>query len=175
MAASDTFDELYTQYAELVYNLCLQYVQHAETAEELTQDVFVKVHQQLPRFRGASSAKTWMYRIAVNHCLDHLKAQKRQKRFGWRVSWDEAAPATVDFQHPGVALEDQEDVARLFLHINALPPRQKTAILLKAAEGLPQKEIATIMELSTKAVESLLSRAKATLRKNIAASEGKAP
>lgn len=171
MARLPSFDELYTSYADLVYNLCLQYVPNAAVAEELTQDVFMKVYKQASRFKGASSPKTWIYRIAINHCLDHLKAQKRQKRFGRHVGIEEVPLATLD--HPGVALEDKEALARLFTHIHTLPDRQRTALLLKAVEGLPQQEIADIMELSVKAVESLLSRAKSALRKKIAAAEGK--
>ncbi|MEO1449053.1 MAG: RNA polymerase sigma factor [Bacteroidota bacterium] len=170
MGRPPSFDELYAQYASLVYNLCIQYVQHAPTAEELTQDVFVKIYQQLSRFKGKSSLKTWIYRITINHCLDHLKAQKRQKRFGRHVGLEEAPVA--HFDHPGVTLEDQEALAQLFAHINELPDRQKTALLLKAVDGLPQREIAEIMQLGIKAVESLLSRAKATLRKKINTSEG---
>lgn len=175
MSQQLSFDALYSAYADLVYNLCLHYVQHQETAEELCQDVFVKAHQQLGRFRGASSPKTWLYRITVNHCLDHLKAQKRQKRFGWHVGLDTETDALKNFDHPGVALEDKEALAEVFSHINALPERQKTALLLKAVEGLPQSEIAEIMQLSVKAVESLLSRAKARLRKKMNKTEGGAP
>ena len=118
----------------MVYNLCLHYLQQAQDAEEITQDVFVKVYQKRASFQGKSSMKTWIYRIAVNQCLDFLKAQKRQKRlmmiksiFGVDAEKMRELP---DFNHPGALLEGKEALGALFGKINQLPPQQKTAFIL---------------------------------------------
>ena len=97
MSAPEEFRSLYERHARMVYNLCLYYVQNAEDAQELTQDVFVKVYDQLGSFRGEAAARTWIYRIAINTCLDHLKARKRKKRslFDLFRSADDRRSATI--------------------------------------------------------------------------------
>ncbi|MFT5919422.1 MAG: RNA polymerase sigma factor (sigma-70 family) [Granulosicoccus sp.] len=106
--------------------------------------------------------------MAVNQCLDFIKAKKRQKRFGYHlfINTDvkEDASAFSTFIHPGVILENKEATERLFKLINVLPDRQKTALLLRITEDLPLTEIAEVMELTPKAVESLLSRARSNLK-----------
>lgn len=170
------FLEIYETHKGLVFNLCLHYLQNAQDAEEAAQDVFVKVHDKLHAFQGNSSLKTWIYRIAINHCLDVLKARKRHKRFAVIRSLftgeTGSVPDVPDFHHPGVLLEDREALERIFQKINELPENQRTALLLKYLDELTQREIADIMGLSEKAVESLLQRAKQNLDKKLGGSEG---
>lgn len=160
----------------MVFNLCLNYLQNTHDAEEVTQDVFMKVHSKMAGFKGTSELRTWIYRITINQCLDFLKAKKRQKRFGFHlfiqtdVLEDSAVFSTFD--HPGIQLENKEATERIFRCMNRLPERQKTVLLLKTLEGLSQKEIAEVMDQSVKAIESLLSRAKANLRIEFDRSEG---
>lgn len=171
MQEQPTFKEIYDLHVDLVYNLGLSYLQNKEDAEEVSQDVFLKVHDKLNEFKGKASLKTWIYRITVNKCLDFIKAKKAKKRSVFfflkpKEEHLEDHSAFVDFNHPGVQLEDKEALKKLFVHINQLPEKQKTALLLKSVDELPQKEIAEIMKVSVKAVESLLSRAKGNLKKS---------
>ncbi len=162
------FKQLYTLNKDLVFNLSLQYVQNVEDAEEITQDVFLAIYQKLDTFREEADYSTWVYRITINKALDFIKAKKRKKRFAFFTSlFYEDGNAIKhdhsDFSHPGVALEQKESIASLFKLINELPERQKTAIILLKIEGRSQKEVALIMNLSEKAIESLLQRAKKNL------------
>lgn len=161
----------------MVFNLSLNYVQNVEDAEEITQDVFVAVHQALSTFGNRSSLSTWIYRITINKSLDHIKAKKRKKRFGFIFSifGDDTTPANdaQHFNHPGVQLEQKEAMANIFACINALPDNQKTALLLSKTEQKSQAEIAEIMDISVKAVESLIQRAKTNLSAKLKTSEGK--
>ena len=115
---------------------------------------------------------TWIYRITVNKCLDHIRAKNRQKRgiFSQLFHSDtgEEIHGLSNFEHPGVQLEQKENARYLFEAINTLPENQKTVFILAHLEELPQKEIAEILNLSVKAVESLLQRAKANLRAKLA-------
>jgi RNA polymerase sigma factor (sigma-70 family) len=171
MEKEKKFISIYEEHKDLVFNLCLNYIQNQHDAEEVAQDVFVSIHNKLKSFDNKSSIKTWIYRISVNQCLDFLKAKNRQKRFGFHVPLfsenKQSFPIVSDFKHPGVLLENKEAMENLFKKINSLPNNQKTVVLLKAVEGLPQQEISEIMHLSLKAVESLLSRAKINLKKII--------
>ncbi|WP_294222396.1 RNA polymerase sigma factor [uncultured Chryseobacterium sp.] len=161
------FELIFYQYQKMVYNLALQYTQNTEDAEEITQDVFVKVSHKLDGFKNESSLKTWIYRIAINTSLDFLKHKNSKKRFFFgvfRSSEQENVPnEPVDFNHPGVVLEQKEEVMKIFSCINLLPDDQKTAVILLKIEGNSQQETAEIMNLSRKAVESLFQRAKKNL------------
>lgn len=166
------FKDLYDKYSGMVYNLSLSYVQNIEEAEEITQDVFVKLSQNIHRFENRSTTETWIYRITVNTCLDFLKARKTKKRFGFLVSLfqnttNEPLPELSHFNHPGVELEHKEALANIFRHMNQLPERQKTVLILARLEGKSLKEIALITNLTPKAVESLLARAKQNLAQRI--------
>jgi len=166
------FNTIYTEHHRRVYNFCLNYLRHEQDAEEATQDVFVKVHQKIDGFKAQSQLSTWIYRIAVNICHDRAKAKARKKRFGFLQSLfheetGEVRREAETFVHPGVDLEHREAVERIFALIDTLPSNQKTALLLSRIEEKTQKEIAAIMALSEKAVESLLFRAKENLLKKI--------
>ncbi len=164
--------ELYQLFKARVFNTTLGYLQNAAEAEELTQDVFVKIYHSAAQFEGKSSVSTWIYRITVNLSLDRLKYRKRQKRFGFMVSLfgsDSLVPRLElpQFDHPGVVLENKENARILFHAIQSLPEQQKTAFILSFMEELPRQEVAEVMGLSLKAVESLLQRAKANLRQRL--------
>lgn len=173
MVTDTPFEAIYTSYKELVYNLALQYVQQANDAQDITQEVFVKVYRQHHRYDPATaSLKTWIYRIAISQCLDFLKARRRKKRLGqltglFRPGSTEPIAEAVQFNHPGVAAEDKEDLQRLFALINGLPDNQKTVLILLKIEDRSQKEVAEIMQVSSKAVESLFQRAKQNLFKKL--------
>lgn len=171
------FEELYNEHKKLVYNLALQYVQNSEDAEEITQDVFVSVYEKLDSFRQDSKHSTWLYRITINKSLDFIKARKRQKRFSFFTSLfhdetNEPKHQVSDFNHPGVMMEEKEQLRNLFTLINGLPDNQKTALILMKIEEKSQAETAEIMNLSPKAVESLVQRAKSNLVKKLNTSEG---
>ena len=154
----------------MVFNLALSYVQNSEDAEEITQDVFLSVHQSISTFKAQANIKTWIYRITINKSLDFLKAKKRQKRFSHFTSLffeNSSEPKYLgsDFNHPGIILEEKEAFVQLFSAINLLPDSQKTVLILSKIEDKSQKEIAEIMNISVKAVESLFQRAKNNIEK----------
>jgi RNA polymerase sigma factor (sigma-70 family) len=169
------FDELYENYSNQVFNLALQYVQNREDAEEITQDVFVSVHRSLHKFDNRSLHSTWIYRIAINKSLDYLRAKKRRnffsKLFPLTFNSVEQSQQTM-FNHPGVDLEEKENLQRLFNCLNSLPEKQKTALILMRIEGKSQKETAEIMKLSPKAVESLVQRGKKNMSDLLKKNEG---
>ena len=159
------FLEIYNEFSQLVYNLSLNYLQNIEDAKEATQDVFVKIHTKIEGFNKKSSLKTWIYRITINHCLDVIKSKNRKYRlFFTRENEDYDS---VEFNHPGAQMESREEVETIFGEINKLPEKQKTALILKSIEGLTQKEIAAVMKMNEKAVESLLSRARKNLKEKL--------
>lgn len=164
-------DLLYKQYADKVFNLCLHYLQVRGDAEDATQEIFIKVFRKSDTFRGASNPKTWIYRIAINHCLDQLKSNKRKYRLAYVRSLLGLKPSVqaslASKDHPGVLLEQKEATMALLDRIDQLPEQQKTALILSKIEGLPYKEVAQIMHKSAKSIESLVQRAKKNLKKSL--------
>lgn len=172
------FETIYSDFKNLVYNLALSYLHNQEDAEDITQEVFVKVYQRLGDYSPErSSLKTWVYQITINHCLDVIKSRKAKKRFGFLTSLfaddtSEPIPEAAHFDHPGVALENKEAIQRLFALIDTLPDNQRTALILTKIEDRSIKEVADIMQLSAKAIESLLQRAKENFSKKAGRTEG---
>ncbi|MFL5753357.1 MAG: RNA polymerase sigma factor [Bacteroidia bacterium] len=173
MAANETnFRELVETHKQRVFNTALGFMQHVEDAEDVSQEVFIEVHRSLHTFKEEAQLSTWIYRITVNKCLDQLRSRNRKKRFAFitGIFHKESGELNHDaahFDHPGIQLERKENARYLFEAMETLPENQKTAFVLATIEDLPQKEIAGIMNISLKAVESLIQRAKVNLRKKL--------
>jgi len=164
------FEKLYNQYSVLVYNIALNYLQNIEDAEEITQDVFIQINNSLYKFQEKSSLKTWIYRITINKCLDFIKHKNSKKRFfifGKKSQNEFEINNVSNFEHPGIVLENKEKSKLLFEIINELGENQKTAFLLSKVYGLSNPEISEIMKLSISSIESLIFRAKSTLKEKI--------
>lgn len=164
------FNAAYNQYKVLVYNVALNYLQNMEDAEEVTQDVFIQIHESLHQFNKKSSLKTWIYRITINRSLNFIKHKASKKRFFvfGRKSNNELEMSNLsNFEHPGVLLENKEKSAILFSVINELTENQKTAFMLSKLDGLSNPEISDIMQLSISSVESLIFRAKNGLKEKL--------
>lgn len=165
-------EELYSRYSSKVFNTIISYTQNTEDAEEVLQDVFVTLYNTSKTFERKASVSTWIYRIAVNKSLDFLRKKNANKRKGffyslYRKDTGEIQFDKPNFEHPGVAMENKESASLLFKVIDTLPDRQKTAFILTQIEDMSQKEAADIMQLTRKAVESLVQRAKGKLRKDL--------
>ncbi len=163
------FKKLVDEWQDMVYNTALGIVQQPDDADDITQDVFIQVYQSVSSFKGESKFSTWLYRIVVTKSLDHLKKKKRKKRFGFvqslfgTASEEEIHPE--EFNHPGVLMENKERAAELFKALQQLPDNQRIAFTLHRLEAQKHQDIASVMNLSVTAVESLIARAKGNLRK----------
>jgi len=165
----NAFSELVALFRDKVFNTALGLVQNDNDAEDIAQEVFIKVYRSIGDFKKEADLFTWIYRITVNRCLDHLRSKKRKKRFGMIASFfGEEGPHEVEtFNHPGVQLDKKQDAAILFEAMGKLPDNQRTAFVLNKVEGLSYQEIADILQTSSSAIDSLLQRAKQNLRKII--------
>ena len=155
------------QWQHMIYNTALSIVQNEEDAEDITQDVFVSLYEKIQEFREESMLSTWLYSITVRKALDLEKRKTRQKRGGFLQKifavkeWDEP----VNFNHPGILLDNKEKAAVLFKALKKLPEKQRVAFTLHKMEGLSYREIAAVMDTSLYAIESLQVRAKNNLKK----------
>ncbi len=146
-------------------------VTHRADAEDLLQDVLVRVLQSLKSYRGGARFKTWVFGIATHVCLDHLRSKKR-----WRVEAQlegereaHASPDRIDrlgvlMSHPDFIFEIREHIAFCFSCIGrTLPPEEQAAIMLREVLGFSNQEAAAILELSEPVFRHRLSAARSTM------------
>ena len=168
----EAFRQLVDHYQKLVLNSCYKFVYNRETAEDLTQDVFIEVYRSINTFRADSKLSTWIYRISISKSLDYLKGQKRKKRFAILKSLfgeDEveeriSAPESVG---PDKVLENEDRVKVLAWALNKLPESQRIAFTLSKYDEMSYQEISEILGVSISSVESLIHRAKLNLKKKL--------
>ena len=164
------FKQLVETWQNMVYNTVLSIVQDIQEAEDVSQEVFIQVYQSVKNFRGDAKLSTWIYRVAVTKALDAERKKKTKKRVANLKSWiglGEKEEEAAHFNHPGVQLDNKELAAVLFKAMQKLPENQRIAFTLIKAEGLSYDETAEIMNVSVKAVEALMHRAKENLRKRL--------
>lgn len=161
------FRNIVNENQDRVYNTCLGFMKNDEEAQDMTQEVFMHVYQNMIKFKGDSKLSTWIYRITTNKCLEEIRKKGRKKRSAKLsdISDEAIQNQTPDFFHPGVALEDKERAIVLFEAIDELPEPQKIAFTLSKVEQLSYEEISMVMEKSISSIESLLFRAKKNLQK----------
>jgi RNA polymerase sigma-70 factor (ECF subfamily) len=158
--AGDTtaFDEIMIRYERQIYRVCYRFVENREDAMDLAQDVFVKVFEHLPTFRRESTLKTWLYRIAINHCLNHVK--KHSQEFVEVTEYTGSIRPTAQAQ-----LEDREQREHFRRMVKRLPPKQKAILELRINEQLSYEEIARISGRSVSTIKASVFFALEKLRK----------
>ena len=161
---SSAFKTLMEKYQLQVFRTVIGFVHSKEDAEDITQDIFVKVYQSLTSFKGESEFSTWLYRISVNMSINFVN-RNRKNRF--LQSLEDIFYKPSGEKTPLEQLEESERDQRIRKAIDSLPEKQRTAFVLSKYEELPQKTIASVMNISEGAVEQLLQRAKNNLQKKL--------
>ena len=161
------FKYLVENYKDFVFNTCISIIQNVDDSDDISQEVFIQVYKSIKNFKEKSSLSTWIYKITVSKCFEYLRFKKRKKRFSLLVNLFRDDGTIIDipeFEHPGIILEKKENSKLLFNAIDKLNEEQKTAYILKNIQGLSYKKIAEIMNKSTSSIESLIFRAKKSLK-----------
>jgi RNA polymerase sigma-70 factor, ECF subfamily len=160
--------ELVAEHQRMVIQLAVNLLDDREEALDLSQEVFLRVFRTIHRFRGQSSLRTWIYRIAVNQARNRHRFWRRRRRAD-QVSLDEHVSMHGDLPSssqatPEDALEQKELGVRLQRALNNLPFDQRTAIVLREIDGLSYDEIAFSLGVAIGTVKSRLTRARQALR-----------
>lgn len=159
---SKIFEELVTKYQLNIFRTAIGLLHNKEDAEEITQDVFLKAFLSIDSFKGESKLSTWLYRIAINTSLNHLR-QKKRKQF-WQ-SLSAAFDLSSGDKNAEAHLTDNSNRELIRSAIDKIPEKQRIAFILHKYEDLSQREVAEIMKLSEGAIEQLVIRAKNNLQK----------
>lgn len=158
---SAEISKLYDEHSRAIYYLTLRFLGDPQKAEDATHDVFLKAFRKLDQFRGEASARTWLYRIAINHCQNlqqswhnrHIQANSDD------AIWENSAAKT---DSPLRVLETKELGQRIQKALDGLSDEYRLLLLLVADEELSYEEIAALVDQSVDAVRGKLHRARKT-------------
>lgn len=148
------FEEIYAAYYPKVFRLSMGYLNDHDTAQDITQETFIKIWQQLPKFRKESSIGTWIFKIASNNCLRQIENNNRRSKTkaGFRMTQNTATTTSID-----------EPMEFLYNCISKLPELERIIISLEL-ENVQQKDIATIVGISEGNVRVKIHRIKQKLK-----------
>ena len=136
-------------------------------AEDLSQDVFLRVWKSAPKYENRAKFSTWIYRIATNLCLNKMRTLKIKNMFLTPLPLKKHSQINTDSKTPENQLLKTEQTRRIFDILNTLPSAQRIAVTLKFYQGLSYAEISQILDRSIPAVDALLVRAKKNIQKKI--------
>lgn len=162
---TEAFDELFQKYSPAVVNFVAQFLGNRARAEEIAQDVLLKVYGQRYQYEPTAKFSTWLFKIAHNHCLNEVR--KRE----YKVRLEPVDPHGEERENlpspqagPDKVLEGEEVAAKIRQILCGIPDNQRTAMLLSRQEGMSYQEVAAVIGCTEKAVKSLVFRATQRLR-----------
>ena len=164
---ADAFNKLVDSNVNTVHAMVYRFLGDLSHAEDITQEVFMRVYKNADRYQPTAKFSTWIYRIVANLCFNVMRANKKKRTLSLNANDD--AQNRIDLPDhksasPDSGLEQTELQIAVKKALNELPDNQKLAIILNKYENKSYDEIATIMSLSPQAVKSLLSRARNNLK-----------
>lgn len=166
------FEILVEKYKKLVYAAIYRLIRNPSDAEDLFQEVFIEVYRSIHYLRNENDLSGWLFKIAYNKAISFLR-RKNPARANQTTYEDQKLEAEapkrfwIDHQTPSRQLEDREALFILYKAIDQLPEMQKKVLLMHKFENYSHKKIGEQMDLSVSSVESLIYRAKISLRKSL--------
>ncbi len=158
----DAFETVYRQYAPRIYALASRMAGSADTGEDLLQEIFLQAHRKMATFKGDSSLGTWLYRLAVNHCLDFVRSR--------RTKMDKVTDTLDGEQSVEPASRLETPIARIDLEraLQALPEGCREAFVLHDIEGFDHREVAEMLGIAEGTSKSQVFKARMKLRAALA-------
>lgn len=164
VAVRPDFQQVYREFHARIHRYLTRLLGPTD-ADDAAQEVFAKVSQALPEFRGESSVSTWVYRIATNTAYDRLRSPSFQRK--QEVSLESASPVTEPSAGPDRNLVRAEMNECIGQYVTSLPPGYRSVVILSEHEGLTNQEIADALGVSLQTVKIRLHRARARLRQDL--------
>lgn len=160
------FAALFELYRARVLNTAYHFLGDKDAAQDVAQEVFVKIHTSRKTYRPDAAFSTWLYRVTANACFDELRKRKRSSII---LPEDTAELVADPAASPEAQAESNELAREVRSAIASLPESQRIAVVLQRYEGLSYQQIADVLKTSVPAIESLLFRAKHSLRVRLSA------
>jgi len=163
VSSNDTllFEVLYDRFAHVVYNKCLGFSKSTDEAQDLTQDIFLKLFVKLSTFKGKSKFSTWLYAFTYNHCVNYVNRNTAKKIEKQSVG-TENLEETYNEEEEDISIY-QLKVEKLKVALEKISPEDKMILLLKYQDFMSIKELQGILDIGESAVKMRLKRAKQKL------------
>ena len=158
------FDEVYARFAEMVYNLAVRLSGSRDEAADLTQEIFLRIYRHLGSFGGRSTLKTWVFRIAVNHCRDRLSRHVPPMQSIDDGAEEDGVPIADPSRGPEELAVAADEGRRVSAGLARLPQVFREAVVLRDLEGLSYEEIAEVLGVRVGTVRSRIARGREQLR-----------
>ena len=158
------FAAIVDRYSKQIHSIAYSMTHNHADADDLSQDTFVKAYENLRKFKSGTNFRSWICRIAVNSCIDHLR---RGKRFSGTSLEDQADFLPDQNPTPQEDIESGELMENINSAVDSLPKAQRTVVILREIQGLGLKEIAEVMECSESTVRWRLHYARKKLQKRL--------
>ncbi|MFB6801978.1 sigma-70 family RNA polymerase sigma factor [Peribacillus butanolivorans] len=156
-------DEIMTVYGQDILQLVYSYVKNLTVAEDLTQEIFVKCYKALPTYKKQSKLRTWLWKIAINHCKDYLKSWYR-RNIEYTVDERVEPQATVSVEETILKLDEDQMLSHTVMN---LPIKYREVIYLFYFQELSIKEISEMTGISQGTIKTRMRRAKAMLKEKL--------
>lgn len=156
------FGILYDRYARMVYNKCLGFSKSTAEAEDLTQDIFLKLFVKLSSFKGNSKFSTWLYAFTYNHCVNYVNRNTAKRIEKKSVPAEDYLEGSIDIPDNDHEI-NQLKVDKLKEALDLISPEEKMILLLKYQDGLSIKDLSNLLEIGDSAVKMRLKRSKEKL------------
>jgi RNA polymerase sigma-70 factor (ECF subfamily) len=163
------FERLIRKYQRPLINFAYRFLHDQNEAEDVAQEIFLRIYSSAKKYRPTARFSTWIYRIATNLCLNELRRMRSRVQDSLETGGQKEESISLpdnSIQGPFEAYTEMERSHVIRKAIDGLPPRQKTAVILCKYQGLSYKEVADIMQCSEGAVKSYLHRARESLLKS---------
>ncbi len=160
----EAFESLVKRYQCPLLNFIARTIGDRSMAEDITQEVLLRIYRAAPRFQAKTKVSTWIFHIAYNQALTEIGRRKKRRNL-WQALCRSREEAPEELLAD--PLEPYEQTEEIMAVLGCLPENQKAALLLRINENLSYREIADILEVSVQSVESLLFRARTSLRRQL--------
>ena len=160
----EAFEEVYHRFAQMVFNLTYRMSGTVEEAEDLAQEVFLRIHRHLGRFNGRSALKTWVYRVTLNHCRSKLGRKRYPTQPLAEENDGEGARLVDEARSPEDQVLARDTGRQVTLALRELKPVFREAVVLRDLQGLSYDEIAEILKVRIGTVRSRIARGRDRLR-----------
>lgn len=160
----EAFEEVYARFSRLVYQIALRMSGDPALAEDLSQDIFLRIFRHLAKFRGKSSLKTWVYRVAINCCRSRLGRRTRRGRAWVDVEDEQLERVPTTAEGPEARMQRREASAAMARALAELPMPFREAVVLRDISGLAYEEIAGVLGIRIGTVRSRIARGRDRLR-----------
>lgn len=165
------WEKLVKEYENMVYHIAYRMMQNEQEAKDISQEIFIKVYRNLPKFDEKSTFSTWLYRIAINTCIDALRKNKTKQTISWEQHIEQNKNETITYttETPEEICLQKEKQNNIMEALQNLSPEHKAVILMRDIQDMTYGEIAECLSVSLGTVKSRIARAREQFKKEFLA------